>query len=145
VVRVFLAGADRRRPGRGPFDSSYTAQQKQRLAAGEQFVALPCSPAGEPLGRTLVQREDVVDGLAAMVGNDAAANRTFHLSGPAFSYRQPCEYLAGKLSLPIERVTLPDAHSFEIDYTLTTDLLGWSPKFDVIAMLDAALAWRAAQ
>lgn len=142
VLRVFLAGAEPNRPGRGPFDSNYTARQKRRLAAGEQFVVLPCNPAGEPLARTLVQREDVVDALVAMIGNDAAANQTFHLSGPAFSYRQPCEYLADKLGLPVERVTLPDAHSFEIDYSLTTDLLGWSPQFDVIAMLDAALAWR---
>jgi len=142
ALRLFLAGGDPARPGKGPFDNSYTPRQKDRLAAGERFVVLPCDAADRPLSRTLVQREDVVDALAAMVGAESAVGRRFHISGPAFSHDQPCRYLAEKLDLPVERVTLADAHSFEIDYSLTTELLGWSPKFDVIAMLDAALAWR---
>ena len=137
ALRLFLAEA-----GRGPFDSNYTPQQKARLAAGERFVVLPVNAAGEVLGRTLVQREDVVDALAAMIGADAAIGQRFHLSGAAFGYEKPCRHLAEKLGLPVERVVVPDAHSFEIDYSLTTELLGWSPKFDVLAMLDAALAWR---
>ncbi len=78
-------------------------------------------------------------GLAAMVGAEAAIGQTFHLSGRAFGYEEPCEYLAAKLDLPIEKVTVPDAHPFSIDYSLTTQLLGWEPKFDVIASIDAAL------
>jgi len=140
VLKLFIAGGDPSRPGRGPFDSEYTPQQKDRLARGEKFVALPCNADGEPLGRTLVQRQDVVDALVAMAGAAAAIGQRFHVTGPAFNYTQPCEYLADKLGLPIERVTVGGAYSFEIDYSLGTDLLGWSPKYDVIAMLDAALA-----
>jgi hypothetical protein len=84
-----------------------------------------------------------VAALAAMVGADAAVEKTFHVSGPAFSYERPCNYLAEKLQLPVERVTVPGAYSFEIDCSLTTELLGWSPQYDVIAILDAALACRA--
>ncbi len=142
AARQFVAGWDPDRPQRGPFDDRYSDAQKQRLARGERFVVLPLDAAGRPLGRTLVQLQDVTNALVRMIGSDAALERTFHVSGPAFCYDRPCEYLSGKLDLPIERVTLPDAHAFEIDCSLTTDLLGWSPEFDVIAMLDAALEHR---
>lgn len=137
VLKVFVAAG-----GRGPFSGNYSEAQKAKLAAGESFVVLPVNVKGATLGRTLVQREDVVEALAAMVGAPAAIGQTFHVSGPAFDYAQPCEYLAGKLHLPVERVTIPGAHSFAIDYSLTCEKLGWEPRYDVIVMVDAALAWR---
>jgi len=144
ALRQFVANYDPKRPGRGPFDSAYSPEQRQRLEQGQPFVILPCGKDGEPLGRTLVQREDVVEGLLAMVGSAKALGQVFHLSGPVFRYDRPCTYLAEKLGLPVERITLSDAYSFDIDVSHTTRQLGWSPKFDVIAMLDAALAWREA-
>ena len=142
VLRVFVANCDAKRIGAGPFSREYSAQQKQRLEGGDQFIVLPCEATGKPLARTLVQREDVISALAAMVGADQALRQTFHVSGPGFSYEQPCKYLAEKLGLSIERVRLSDAYSFEIDVNHTTELLQWSCRYDVIAMLDAALAWR---
>ncbi|HET6426899.1 MAG TPA: NAD(P)-dependent oxidoreductase [Phycisphaerae bacterium] len=141
ALKLFIAGLDPARP-RGPFDANYSADQKQRLADGRRFVVLPVDTAGTPLRRTLVQREDVVDAMAAMVGEPKAIGQRFHISGPAFDYTVPCEYLSDKLNLPIEKVAVPDAHPFEIDTSLTTELLGWKAKYDVIAMLDAALAYR---
>ncbi len=141
VLRQFIAGYDPARPNRGPFDSDYSPAQKQRLQSGQRFVVLPCDADGRPLRRTLVQREDVTTALLAMVGDPRALNETFHVSGPVFPYDEPCRYLAGKLNLPAEQVRLA-AHSFEIDCSHTTHRLGWTPKYDVIAMLDAALAWR---
>jgi len=142
VLRLFVAGDDPKRPQRGPFDSEYTDAQKQRLQAGEKFVVLPVDEKGRPLGRTLVQREDVVSAMAAMVGNDRALGERFHVSGPGFRYDQPCEHLAAKLDLPVEPVTVPNAYPFTIDTSRTTEQLGWRPQFDVTAMLDSALAWR---
>ena len=142
VLRLFIAGGDPARPTRGPFDEQYSDRQKQRLADGQQFVVLPCDGQGKPLGRTLVQRADVVEALAAMIGSPKAIDQRFHVSGPAFTYDRPCQYLAERLNLPIEEVRLSDAHSFDIDYSHTTELLGWRPACDVIAMLDAALTWR---
>ena len=142
VLKLFIAGLDLAKPGRGPFDDRYTDRQKKRLDKGERFVVLPCDEAGAPLGRTLVQRQDVVDALLAMLGHSAAIGRRFHVSGPGFTYDRPCEHLSEKLGLPVERVTVPDAHSFDIDVSTEKALLGWQPKFDVVAMLDAALAYR---
>ena len=142
AVRLLVAGADPDRPTRGPFDAHYTPEQRARLAAGETFIVLPCDPDGRALGRTFVQLEDVVEALAAMVGADAAVGRTFHVSGPAFSYQRACDYLAAKIDLPIERVIVPGAYSFEIDCSLTTELLGWRAARGIEAILDAALAFR---
>jgi len=141
ILRQFVAGYDPKRPNRGPFDSDYSPALKQRLQAGERFVVLPCDADGRPLRRTLVQREDVTAALVAMIGDSRALNETFHVSGPVFSYEEPCRYLAGRLNLPVEEVRLK-AHSFEIDCSHTTHRLGWEPKYDVIAMVDAALEWR---
>jgi nucleoside-diphosphate-sugar epimerase len=142
ILRQFVAGYDPKRPNRGPFDSDYGPALKRRLQAGQRFVVLPCDADGTPLRRTLVQREDVTAALLAMVGDPRALNETFHVSGRVFAYDEPCRYLAGKFNLPIEEVRLA-AHSFEIDCSHTTQRLGWEPKFDVIGMIDAALAWRA--
>ena len=64
------------------------------------------------------------------------------MSGLSFSFDEPCEYLARKLGLPIEKVIDPDAHSFDIDYSHTTRQVGWKPQYDVEKMIDAALAWQ---
>lgn len=141
ILKQFIAGNEPTRPTAGMFSAHYSPQQKQMLQSGQRFIALPCDRQGKPYRRTLVQREDVIDGLARMIGEPRAVGETFHLSGPAFDYDRPCRHLADRLSLPIEPVIL-DAHSFEIDGSHTTELLGWAPKYDVIAMLDAALAWR---
>jgi len=138
VLRLYVAHlrGDARRPHEGHYSDALQA----RLAAGEKFIVLPLAADGAPLRRTIVELADVTAGLAAMVGNEAAMEKTFHLSGPAFRYDGPCEHLAGKLDLPIEKVTVPGAYPFSIDTSLTTDLLGWEPTFDVIASIDAALA-----
>lgn len=145
VLGLFVAGGDSRRPGRGPFDAHYPQPLKDRLARGEKFVVLPVDASGRSLGRTMVQRQDVVAALLAMIGQPKALGHTFHISGPGFDYRQPCEYLAGKLGLPLEAVTVPNAYSFDIDCSLTTELLGWRPRFHIISILDAALAFRQKQ
>jgi nucleoside-diphosphate-sugar epimerase len=139
----FVAGFDPRRPGRGPFDAQYPEPLKARLARGDKFVVLPVDTSGRPLGRTMVQRQDVVAALLAMIGRPEALGHTFHLSSPGFNYAGPCEYLAGKLGLSVEPVVVPNAHSFDIDCSLTTDLLGWRAEFDITDILDAALAFRA--
>ena len=59
-----------------------------------------------------------------------------------FAYDEPCNYTAETLGIGIERVTVPDAYAFDIDYSLTTELTGWEPKFDICAMIDAAVKWK---
>ena len=126
-------------PGKAPHSDCFSEAQAARLAAGEKFLVLPLTASGEPMRRTVVELADVTAGLEAMIGNDAALGQTFHLSGETFSFDEPCEYLAKKLDLPIEKVTI-DAHPFAVDYSHTTDVLGWRPTHDVIASIDAALA-----
>jgi nucleoside-diphosphate-sugar epimerase len=141
VLRNFIAGYDLRQPTKGPFSGDYLPRQKQMLEKGTAFIVMPCGRNGRPLQRTMVQREDVVDALLRMVGESRAIGETFHISGPAFDYDKPCQYLAGRMPLPVEKVCL-DAYGFEIDCSHTTDLLGWHAKYDIISMLDAALAWQ---
>jgi len=126
-------------PGEAPHSDCFGEAQAARLAAGEKFIVLPLSASGGPMRRTVVELADVTAGLEAMIGNDAALHQVFHLSGPSFSFDEPCEYLAGKLGLPIEKVTV-EGHPFAVDYSHTTDLLGWQPTHNVIASIDAALA-----
>jgi nucleoside-diphosphate-sugar epimerase len=143
VLKHFIAGYDPRRPTSGLFSDKYSLAQKQMLERGQPFVMMPVDKGGKPYRRTLVQRQDVVDGLLRMIDQPKAIGQLFHLSGPAFDYDKPCRYLAERMSLPVEAVML-DAHSFEIDCSHTTELLCWQPEFDVIAMIDASLAWKKA-
>jgi len=145
ILRHLIAGYDRERPTRGPFGAAYSADQVQRLESGERFVALPYGADGRPLGRTLVQRHDVIAALVAMVGAEKAIGETFHVSGRGFHYDRPAEYLAGKVGLPVEQVAVPEEYSYDIDFSHTTERLGWAPKYDVLAMIDAGLAWKETQ
>ena len=142
ILRLFIAGNDPTQPLRGLYSSYYTDEQKQRLQKGERFIVLPYDISGQPLRRTYVQREDVIKALLAMVGSPDAVEQTFHVSAPSFLHDEPCRYLGGKLGLPVERVDLTDEYSFDIDYSHTTEKLGWEPEFDIYAILDAAVAWQ---
>jgi nucleoside-diphosphate-sugar epimerase len=110
----------------------------------ERHIACACDTSGTPLRRTIVQRADVVSGLLAMLGNERALGETFHLSGPAFSFEEAARYLAEKTGLPVRPVEAPDAHSFDIDTSHTTERLGWTPQYDVAAAIQAALECREA-
>ena len=142
ILRHLIAGYDPAKPLRGAFSSGYTDDQRRRLKEGGRFVVLPCNTDGEPLGRTLVAHEDVAPALLAMIGSPAAVSQTFHVSGPGFSYDVPSRYLGDKLGLPVENVLVPNEYRFDIDCSHTTDRLGWTPRYDVIAMIDLALSWR---
>jgi nucleoside-diphosphate-sugar epimerase len=141
LLRHLVCGLDPSRPGKGPFSGCYGPEQKRRAAAGERFAVLPVTPEDTPLGRTVVQRQDVVDGLVSILGNGKVKGRTLHLSGPGFSYEDACAYAAERLSIDVERVPVPGVHSFDIDCSLTTELTGWEPRFDIRAMIDAAIEW----
>ena len=49
---------------------------------------------------------------------------------------------SGKIGTALLPVLVEDGHSFAIDTSLTTELTGWKPKYDVCAMVDAALEWQ---
>jgi UDP-glucose 4-epimerase len=139
LLRLLVCGLDPSRPGKGPFSDRYSEEQKRRAAARERFAVVPLDSDGKPLARTVVQREDVVAGLLSIIGGEKVKGRTLHLSGPALSYAEACEYAARKLGIGTEEVTVPEAHSFDIDCSLTTELTGWKPRFDIRAMIDAAV------
>ena len=142
ALGMLLCGWDPAHPETGPFSDRYSEAQRERAARGERFVVPPHDASGRPLGRTVVHRQDVVEGLVSILGNKRVEGKTLHLSGPSFLYSEPCEYLATKLALSTEHVSVPDAHSFAIDTSLTTKLTGWKPKYDVCAIVDAALEWQ---
>jgi len=142
ILGHLAAGLDPRRPGRGPYEAYYSGAQKRRIAAGEAFVVLPVDPAGRPIARTMVQRQDVTAALLAMIGNPKAIGETFHVSGPGFAFDAAAEHLAARRDLPIERVTVPDEQPFTIDTSHTTERLGWRARYDIVGMIDAALTWR---
>ena len=66
-------------------------------ATAERFVVLPCDERGQPLGRTLVQRSDVVSAMAAMVcaerasklGTDAAEGKAGQNLSEEAQHHQP--------------------------------------------------------
>jgi len=111
----------------------------------DRHIQCLCDASGTPLRRTFVHREDVVDGLMAMIGDEAAKGETFHLSGPGFSFDEPAEYLAERTGLPVRQVEAEGAFSFDIDTSHTTRCVGWVPRFDVQAMIDAGVDWSLAQ
>ncbi len=142
ILRHLIAGYNPDQPLEGSWSSLYTPEHRERLCAGERFIVLPCAPDGTPLGRTLVQRQDVVSALIRMIGNPRAVNQRFHVSGPGFRYDEPAQYLSQKTGLTVEKLIDPDTRSFDIDYSHTTDCTGWIPQFTIQDMIDAALVWK---
>jgi UDP-glucose 4-epimerase len=113
------------------------------LAGGERLVLLR-DAEGRPFKKHIADVRDIVHGCICALGKPEAIGQTFQLAGPrAFTWDEAVPYLSEKLGLSYVEATPPGSPTYyEFDLAKPRDLIDFRPQFDIIRMIDDALAFR---
>ena len=115
------------------------------VRAGQERIPILTDARGTPLYRHIVHIDDVLGAFDQMMGNASALGQAFNIAGPApFDYGVAGEYLSRKTGIGTVTIPCPDYHPFEINITRARTVLGYDPEFDILSMIDHAVAWRKA-
>jgi UDP-glucose 4-epimerase len=118
----------------------------QRQVGDVRHLVVARDEFGQPYQRVYVDVRDVVQALLLALEKDAAVGQAFPVAGkdqPVTADRI-VPYLAGKLGAPYFDVNLPGIPTlYAHDGRKTAALLGYTPRYDVFAMIDEAVARRA--
>jgi len=144
----FLAHITLREPNFGvPVwrDWAVTEEQKRYFTEGQDAVAMLVKSDGRPGIRHIVGIKDVVKSILLSLGNPAAIGQAFNVSGPSpFSYDVAANYVAKKLDLPVVPFVVSEYHDFCINMTKSRSVLGFHPEYDILRIIDDAVAFRKA-
>jgi len=123
-------------------------EQLQQAAGGERRLVVARDEFGHPYQRVYLDVRDAVRALLLTLEKPAAVGHAFPVIGkdqPVTSNKL-VRYLSKKLGIPYVDVNLPGIPTYYAhDDRKTRVLLGYEPKYDVFAMIDEAVAKRAAQ
>ena len=124
-------------------DMATTAEQKEFFKKDMDGVAKLVHPDGRPGLRHVVSIHDVVQSVMLAVENKAALYHAFNVSGPApFSYETLSRYISEKLDIPVVEFENDEFHDFQIDLNKSRSVLGYDPKYNIIDIIDEAVAFR---
>ena len=117
----------------------------ESLWEGEERLVVLRDAAGRSYRKHAADVRDIVSGLAAALDKPEAAGATIQLAGPGpFTWEQAVPHLSTHLDIPyVEgRVTDGPPCFYEHDLTRAHTLLDWQPRYDIITMIDDAVAFR---
>jgi UDP-glucose 4-epimerase len=107
-------------------------------------VPVMLDPEGRPVKRNFVHVEDLVDAIAAALGNPAARRETFNVCmDEPVDYGELGAYLTATRGLPTVEIGTP-YHSVWLDNTKAKLRLGWRPQYDLARMVEEAWAYERA-
>jgi UDP-glucose 4-epimerase len=112
---------------------------------GEERLVLLKDEQGRPFKKHVADVRDVVGGCVAAFDREQAAGDTIQLAGPgAFTWDVAVPHLSERIGMPyVEATATQGPPSFyEHDMTKARDVLGWEPRYDIVTMIDDALAFR---
>lgn len=116
-----------------------------QAAGGERRLIVARDANGRPYQRVYADARDVAQALLLCLENDAATGHSFAVAGkdqPATS-EQIVPHLSKKLGVPYVEANLPGIPTFyAVDSSSTEQILGYRPQYDVLQMIDEALAQR---
>lgn len=112
---------------------------------GENALVLARDGNGRTYKKHIADVHDIVAGLLAVLGNEAALGEAFQLAAPsAYTWAEAVPYLAQKLNLPYVDVQLAGhvPTFYEFDISKGRARLGFEPSYDIFRMIDEGLALR---
>ena len=111
---------------------------------GEERLVILKDPRGRPYKKHIADVRDIVHGCVSPLGNAKVAGETFQLAGPrAFTWDEAVPYLSERLGVPYVEAVLQGPPTFyEFDLSKARRLFGFRPQYDIIRMIDDALAFR---
>jgi nucleoside-diphosphate-sugar epimerase len=124
-------------------DWATTPEQLAYFQEGKNAAACLVHADGSAGKRQIVGIKDVVESVLLAIGNPTAIGEAFNVSGPApFAYDVLANYVAERLDLPVVRFEVSEFHDFCIDMSKSRSVLGFTPKWDILRIVDAALQFR---
>ena len=112
---------------------------------GEERLVVLRDADGRSYRKHAADVRDIVSGLAAALEKTGAAGATIQLGGPGpFTWEEAVPHLSTCLDIPYidARVIEGPPCCYEHDLTKAHTLLDWRPRYDIIRMIDDALAFR---
>ncbi len=143
----FAPVLQRARQTKGQPGGAEALSRLEALAAqGEERLLAVSSPDGRPWLSQFVDIRDLVSHIGLVLEHPAAVGEAFNVTsvGPVSS-TAGAPYLADRIGLPCDDVTMPVASTANISWTKSRLLLGYTPEFDFFRSVDDALRMRAGE
>ena len=128
----------------GPAWETLISPDERRRYAAAGKVPLLLDKSGAPLKRNFVHVSDLVEAMLAVIDNPAAGRQLFNIA-----MTDPVDY--GVVALHLQQTrgfeTVPVAtpfHSNILDNAKARHVLGWSPKYGTVELVDNAFDYRRA-
>ena len=130
--------------------SDLTATEKADLktlarlepADGSHRLLIPYGEDGSPWTFTLCHVEDLVDGILLLLDKEVAVGEVFNL-GPAapFALDAAVKVLSERTGIPYVEARLSGpALDYRVDISKARAVLGYAPRYDILAVIDQAAA-----
>jgi nucleoside-diphosphate-sugar epimerase len=126
-------------PSKGGFKAYLSKAERQSLERGERFLVVPHDKQGRPLKRHVVDPRDLAGAFVHFLTREDCYGEIINIAGPGpFDYAELALFLKQELDLPVHDITVPDAHSFEIDIG-KAKRFGFEPRYSMQETLERAL------
>ncbi|MCZ6636022.1 MAG: NAD(P)-dependent oxidoreductase [bacterium] len=121
-----------------------TRPELKTLWAGEERLLLLKDANGRVYKQHIADVRDIVHGCACALDKPAAIGQTFQLAGPRpFTWDEAVPYLSQRLDIPFQEAILQGPPTFyEYDLTKSRERIGFEPQYDIIRIIEDALAYR---
>ena len=114
------------------------------LWQGEERLVLLRDADGKPYKKHIADVRDIVHGCMCVLGKTEAAGQVFQLAGPrAFTWDEAVPHLSSRTGIPFIEASLKSTPTaYEFDLSKSRRLIGFDPQYDIVRMIDDALAFR---
>ncbi len=114
------------------------------LWEGEERLVILKDENGRPHKKHIADVRDIVHGCFCALDKPEAAGGAIQLAGPRpFTWDEAVPHLSERLGIPYIEAELQDVPTFyEFDLSRARQVLGFRPQYDIIRMIDDALAFR---
>ena len=111
---------------------------------GEERLLLLKDQEGRSFKKHIADVRDIVHGCACALDKPKIAGETFQLAGPRpFTWLEAAPYLSQRLNIPYHEAVLSGPPTFyEYDLSKARDRLDFQPQYDIIRMVEDAIAYR---
>lgn len=131
------------------FRQFYLSKLKDRpelkaLWHGEERLLLLKDMQGRAYKKHIADVRDIVHGCICTLDKSDVAGQTIQLAGPRpFTWGEAVPYLSQRLNIPYQEAVLHGPPTFyEFDLGKARDLIGFDPQYDIIRMIEDAIAYR---
>jgi UDP-glucose 4-epimerase len=116
----------------------------QNVWKGEERLLLLKDMKGRAYKKHIADVRDIVHGCICALGKPAAVGQTIQLGGPRpFTWDEAIPYLSQRLGIAYQEAILHGPPTFyEFDLTKAKELIDFNPQYDIIRMIEDAIAFR---